>query len=120
MLTVIVMIDLHAAEIDQLRAAALRSLEGQNRLPLRTWIEHLALDVQRIRVQRSFASRLRQPDGIEYAFGYPVFGGRRLDLPFASPVGGRGLRCRYGQTQQAGDRQQYPIRCGRLLPKLRH
>ena len=100
---VIEVIDLHAADVDQPRAAPARFLEARQGLRGRSREMGLALDIQRERAERALAARFRQPHRIENAFGNAVSAGRGLDLPFTGSAAARKrLRCKRGQ----GERRQ--------------
>lgn len=79
-----VIIDLHAAEVDQLGTARARLLEALQGLALAACEIGLALDVQCVRLQRPFTAGLRETDRIEDAGGNVVFGSCREDLFFTA------------------------------------
>lgn len=83
MLTVEMVIDLHAADVDQLGSSLPSSAEIGHRILDGTSEIGLAFDVHRERAQAALAARFRQTDRIEYPLRYSVFGGCRLYLPLA-------------------------------------
>ena len=93
-------IDLHAAEVDQHCTLVLRRLESADCI-LRGLLEvGLALDIQGPGLQRSAAPCLRQPDGIEDALGNTILEGGGRNLAFADPRRRDGIRGRYRQCQR--------------------
>lgn len=72
-LGMVVVVDLHAAEVDQLDALAARVLEGGTRLRRRTGEDGLAGDVEGIGLQATPDAGFRQTDRVEYSRRYAVF-----------------------------------------------
>lgn len=85
--TVIVVIDLHAAEIDQFLSLPPRIFEFGQGLRPGPRKHGFSLNVQGVRLQASFLPRLRQSDGVENAGGDAVAICRPQDLRFAR-IGG--------------------------------
>lgn len=82
-LTMIQMIDLHAAEIDESRTASAGLLETLDRLG-RAIREHgLSFDVHGIRLQAAAPPRLRETNGVEHAQRHAVLGGGAHHFPLA-------------------------------------
>ena len=94
-------VDLHAAEVDQLGAACPRRLEGLQRLLLVPAEIGLALDIHGIGLQRSLPAGLGETDGIEDAGRDIVFRRRREDFTLAA-ARRRRFRGRRRQSAQAG------------------
>lgn len=85
---VVVMVDLHAAQIDELDAGAACLLEGTNGVFPVAREYRAALDIEGVRMQATLLSGLRKPHGIKDSGGNPVPVGRAQDLGLA------GIRCR--------------------------
>ena len=98
-----VLVDLHAADVDEFRATLPRGNESTDGLTLAIEEHRLAFHVHRERLKRSLASRFRQTDGIEDAFRYRILRRGGLYFPLTS-TGGR-FRIRY-RRDQGEDRQQ--------------
>lgn len=106
-LSVKILIDLHAADVDQLCAALFCRREGLQSSVLGPGEKRPAFDIECVRIERSLAPRLRQADRIEDPFRYPVFRRRRLDLPFAKASGAAVWRYRIpGCKSIKGKRRQ--------------
>ena len=60
--TVIIVVDLHAADVDELRAAAAGDVELPHRILFRGRKDRLAFDVHGIGIERALAAGLRQTD----------------------------------------------------------
>lgn len=84
------MVDLHAAEIDQRLALALRIGEGGKRFDPAPWEDCFSFYIQCIRLKASFLAGLGQADGIEDAGGHAVAVGGAQDLGLAGIGGGEG------------------------------
>ena len=91
MLRVIVMVDLHAAEIDQRRATAAGRFESGDCCRPRCWKDRQSLNIQRIGLQAPLVAGLRQADRVEDADGDIVAVGSLQDFRLARV--GRGVRC---------------------------
>lgn len=85
MLPVEVLIDLHAAHIDQDRAAVPGALEGLQRFLKSFKVVGLAFDIHRVGLQASLAPRLRQTDGIKDALRNAEFGCGCTDCALTVP-----------------------------------
>lgn len=84
------MVDLHAAEIDQRLALALRIGEGGKRFGPAPGKDCFSFYIQCVGLKAAFLSRLGQADGIEDAGGYAVAVGGAQDLGLAGIGGGEG------------------------------
>lgn len=87
---VIVMVDLHAAEIDECLALAPGCFEGGQGLSAVPWKYRFPLYIQRIRLQATLLSGLGQPDRIEDAGGHAIAVGGTQNLGLAKVGGGGG------------------------------
>jgi len=86
----IVVVDLHAAEIDQRLALALRIGEGGKGFGTAPWEDRFSFYIQCVRLKAAFLARLGQADGIEDACGHAVAVGGAQDLGLAGIGGGEG------------------------------
>src|SRR4051794_17996917 len=96
----IVVVDLHAAEVDQRGAVAAGFLEGGDRCASRCRKYGLSLDIQRIGLQASLVAGLRQADRIEDANGDIVAIRSLQDLRLAGVR--RGACCENWPTRYRG------------------
>lgn len=88
--TMIMMVDLHAAQINQAFSFRTGALELPDRLATAFCIDRSTLYIQSIRIERAFPSGLGQANGIQNAGRYAVDPRRVQDLRFANA--GRSLR----------------------------
>lgn len=109
MLSVEVVIDLHASDVDQLPPLTPRGIEHSKRFLRRDRVIRLALDVHRIGVETSLPPRFGEADGVEDALGNAVFGSCGLDLPFAGTARGECVRGKAGRCEYRQDRQKQPF-----------
>lgn len=72
MLTVIAMVDLHAAQIDERRATPPRLLEGRDSLVPAPSKDRFSLYVQGVGLQAALLASFRKTHCVEYADGYVV------------------------------------------------
>lgn len=86
----IVVVDLHAAEIDQRLAFALGIGEGGKGFGTALREDSFSFYIQCIRLKAAFVARLGQADGIEDTGGYAIAVGGAQDLRFARIGGGQG------------------------------
>ncbi len=86
----VVMVDLHAAQIDQCLALALGVGEGGKRFGPASREDCFSLYVQGVRLKTALVAGFRQSDGIEDAGGYAIAVGGTQDLGFARIGGGAG------------------------------
>lgn len=86
----IVMVDLHAAEIDQRLTLALRIGEGGKRFGPTPWKDRFSFYIQSVRLKAAFLAGLGQADGIEDAGGHAIAVGGAQDLGLAGIGGGEG------------------------------
>jgi len=84
----IVMVDLHAAQIDQRLALALRIGEGGKRFGPALWEDRFSFYIQCIRLKAAFVAGLGQADGIKDAGGHAIAIGGAQDLGLAGIGGG--------------------------------
>jgi len=105
-LTMVVLVDLHAADVDELRARSARHIDLPQGVLLGGWKEGLPFDVQRVRVEGSLAPRLGQAHGIEYALGDTVFECGGLNLHLAGAVRRFCARGRRRQCDRCQRRQK--------------
>lgn len=100
---VVVPVDLHAAEIDQLLAFGARRVEDPDGLCRGRREDGLAFYIEGIGLQRSLAAGFGEADGIENAGGDGIALGGGQDLAFAgagAALGrGRSARCRRRQCE---------------------
>lgn len=87
---VVVVVDLHAAEIDQRLALALRVDEGGKRFGPALWEDRFSFYIQCVRLKAAFLARLGQADGIKDAGGHAVAVGGAQNLGLAGIGGGEG------------------------------
>lgn len=102
-------VDLHAAEIDEHGSLPTCLIEDVERDGRALREDGLALDVECPRLQRSLLAGFRQTDGIENSLRNPVFGGRPVDFPLAKTrlIGRRrdGLRDKPARSECCQERQ---------------
>ncbi|MNZ93404.1 hypothetical protein D3C78_1124670 [compost metagenome] len=77
-----IMIYLHAAEVDQLGAVALRRLESHQGFLGGGRKYRFSLDIHGIGIEPPLAARLGQAHRIENPLRHAIFACRRLDLSF--------------------------------------
>lgn len=87
---VVVMVDLHAAEIDQRLALALGVGEGGKRFGSASRKDCFSFYIQCVGLKTALVAGFRQPDGIEDAGGHAIAVGGTQDLGFAGIGGGAG------------------------------
>ncbi len=85
---VVVVVDLHAAEIDQRLAVTPRCLEGCESLSPAPWEDSFSLYIHGVRLEAAFPAGFGEPDGIEDARRYAVAIGGTQDLWLARVGGG--------------------------------
>lgn len=86
LIAVIVVIDLHATQIDEFGALPARIFEDLKRVLARGREDRLALDVEGPGLKRSALAGLRQSHRIENAFRHTVFNGRSGDFALADAL----------------------------------
>ena len=86
----IVVVDLHAAEIDQCLALASGIFERRQRLAAVSRKDRFSFYIQCVRLKTAFVAGLGQADGIEDAGGHAVAVGGAQDLGLAGIGGGEG------------------------------
>ena len=86
----IVVVDLHAAEVDQRLALVPRIGEGGKRFGPALREDRFSFYIQGIRLKAAFVSGLGQADGIEDTGGHAVAVGGAQDLGLARSGGGEG------------------------------
>ena len=86
---VIILVDLHAAEVDQFGATAFGVGKDAQRLGPARREHRLAVDVHGVRLKAAFLSGLGKADGIEDADRDAVFGRRAQNLGLAGIDRGR-------------------------------
>lgn len=99
-LTMIMLVDLHAADIDEPRTTLPCRLESLQGLIARHGEDSPSLDVERIGLERSLSARFRQADGIQDPFRYAIFRRRRMNFPFTGARGCRSFRYRRDQAER--------------------
>ncbi len=87
----IVVVDLHAAEIDQRLALALRIGEDGKGFGPAAWEDRFPFYIQGVRLKAAFLSGFGQADGIEDAGGHAIAVGGAQDLGLAGIGGGSGV-----------------------------
>lgn len=92
MLSVEVLVDLHASNVDKDRAAFPGLLEGSESLLQAIEVIGFAFDIHGIRLKAALPARLRQSDRIEYALWDAKLGSRRTDRTFTVAQARRSLR----------------------------
>jgi len=86
----IVVVDLHAAEIDQCLALALGIGEGGKRFGPAPGEDRFSFYIQCVRLKAAFLARLGQADGIEDAGGHAIAISGAQDLGLAGIGSGEG------------------------------
>lgn len=99
LLTMKVLIDLHATHVDQNGTALPCVLKGLQGILQPIEIMRLSLNVHGIGLQAALAPGFRQADRIEDALGDAVFGSRGTDCAFTGSAIGRGLRGKADQDE---------------------
>jgi len=87
---VVVMVDLHASQIDQRLALALCIGEGGKRFGPAPWEDRFSFYIHGIRLKAAFLAGLGQADGIEDTGGHAIAIGGTQDLGLAGIGGGAG------------------------------
>lgn len=108
MITVIVVVDLHAAEVDQCLALASRVLERGERFAAAAWKDGFSFYIHGVRLKAALLSGLGQADRVEDARRHAVAIGGAQDLRLAGiggGVGGAGSETRYTYRRQRAREQ---------------
>lgn len=92
MLSVEVLVDLHASNVDKDRTAFPGLLEGSESLLQAIEVIGFAFDIHGIRLKAALPARFRQSDRIEYALWNSELGSRRTDRTFTVAQARRSLR----------------------------
>ena len=113
---VVVMVDLHAADVDPLRAAGTGSLERRKCLPAGPGVGNFSTDIQCVRLQAATSSGFGKPDCVEDAERNPIPLRRTQNLGLAG-IFGFGSLCPAGARytrRQRRDRCCQQDRSGRI------
>lgn len=100
MLSVEVLVDLHAADVDEDRAAFPRTLESLKRFLQFIEVIGFAFDIHGEGLKAALAPRLGETDRIEDAFGYAELGCGRTDGALTGPKACRCLRRKADQGER--------------------